>query len=176
MDAIKSKAAYIIEMINQISGEKPGKKTLHKMVYLIEEKGVDLGYEYGLHFYGPYSAALNTETMFLSADGIVQFTYSGFSHTMNVNENIEIVPELSSLQKKTIKDVIEHFKDYSPSDLELLATTIYAYNNLDDRTEHSIIEGVKKIKGEKYAIDQISEAISTLSYFGKEIIPCKTAM
>jgi uncharacterized protein YwgA len=170
MEKVKSRAAYIIDMINQNSKEKLGKKKLQKMVYLIEEKGVDLGYEYGLHFYGPYSADLNTETMFLSADGIVQFTYSEYAHTMEVSEGAELEPDLSSSQKETIADVIEHFKDTTPSDLELFATTIYAYNNLEDKSEKSIIAGVKKIKGEKYSVDQIKNAISKLDYFGKALV------
>lgn len=43
---ISNNAAYIIKRINDVWGEKPGKKTLQKIVFLIEQKGVNLGYAY----------------------------------------------------------------------------------------------------------------------------------
>ena len=55
MTKVSNNVAYIIKRINEEWGKKPGKKILQKMVFLIEEKGIDLGYEYGLHFYGPYN-------------------------------------------------------------------------------------------------------------------------
>lgn len=70
MTDISNNAAYIIKRINDIWGEKPGKKTLQKMVSLIEQKGVNLGYDYGLHFYGPYSGSLDATTTSLGADGV----------------------------------------------------------------------------------------------------------
>ena len=41
--------------ITEINGA-PCKKTLQKIVFLIEAKHVNIGCDYGIHFYGPYSA------------------------------------------------------------------------------------------------------------------------
>jgi uncharacterized protein YwgA len=171
MSEITTKAGYIIDAINKITLKTPGKKTLQKMVYLIQEKGLDLGYEYGLYFYGPYSAELDKETMFLSSDGVIEFTYSEYSHMMEIGKDVTIKSGLSQSDEDAAKEVIEHFKDYTPSKLELLTTAIYAYNNLEQKTEKDIINGVKKIKGEKYSDSEIKDAIAKFSYFGKKPTP-----
>ena len=164
----ENNAAYIIKRINEIRGERPGKKVLQKMVFLMIEKGVPLNYDFGLHFYGPYSSPLNTETDFLYADGIIKIDYSGNSHKMEVDESVEVSScGLTDEQKNNIDDVIEKFKDMSPSNLELLTTAIYAYNLLEDKSEESIINGVVKIKGTKYSTDDIRRSFKYFSFFNK---------
>ena len=171
MHATNSNAAYIIKRINEIWGDAPGKKTLQKIVFLIEQKGINLDYEYGLHFYGPYSGSLDAETAALSADGIVAFDYSGYSHRMRVNDGFDVSPAgLLPSQISGIDEIIARFKGWSPSELELLTTAIYAYNNLADKSENSVIQGVLKIKGEKYTPAQIKNALHLFPYFNKPVI------
>ena len=50
-EKVVNNVAYIIKCISEICEENPGKKTLQKLVFLIEQKGVNLNLEYGLHFY-----------------------------------------------------------------------------------------------------------------------------
>jgi uncharacterized protein YwgA len=165
---VKNNVAYIIKEIRE-HRENPGKKTLQKLVFLIEQKGVDLNYNYGLHFYGPYSSALDAATTFLDADGIIQFDYSGYSHRMKVPDDVKVESDLSNEQERMVKDVIVHFKDKNPSDLELLSTVIYVYNNVEDHSKHSIIEGIIKIKGEKYSVSYIENALLDLDYFNMPV-------
>lgn len=169
MNKITDNVAYIIKNINDIWQEKPGKKTLQKMVFLIEQKGIDLGYEYGLHFYGPYSSDLDASAIALSNDGIVEFDYSGLSHLMSVNEDHFVIePEkLSENQIEIIKDLIQRFKGQNPSELELLTTAIYAYEHIDNKSEDETINGVKKIKGSKFSDDAIKKALKHFEYFDK---------
>ncbi|RCX08904.1 hypothetical protein DFR58_14015 [Anaerobacterium chartisolvens] len=170
MTGILNNAAYIIKRINDIWGEKPGKKTLQKMVFLIEQKGINLGYDYGLHFYGPYSGALDAAATFLSTDGVIEFDYSGYSHLMSIDEkNFAVEADgLSVEQVRQIDELIERFKGQSPSELELLTTAIYAYDHLENKSKESVISGVQKIKGQKYSIDQIQRSLKNFKYFGKQ--------
>jgi len=169
MKPMQSNVAFIIKNIQSISGDCPGKKTLQKLVFLIEQKGIDLGCEYGLHFYGPYSAVLDAAASSLDEEGIISFDYSGYSHRMSVNPDWDIKSEVSEDQEKTISDVLTRYKDWNPSKLELLTTAIYAYDNLQEKTRESVIGGVKKIKGSKYSQDEINNVIQEFSYFNKEI-------
>ncbi len=171
MMRIQDNAAYIVKRIKDIWGEKPGKKILQKMIYIIENKGIYLGYEYELHFYGPYSGTLDATIKFLSADGVIEFDYSGYSHLMGINEEYyEIEPnKLTEEQKKEIDVIIKHFEKKSPSELELLTTIIYAYDHLNEKTEDRIISGVQKIKGSKYSKTQIQKTLENLQYFNKPI-------
>ena len=170
MDKMNNNTAYIIKRIYDIRKEKPGKKTLQKLIFLIEQKEIDLNYEYGLHFYGPYSGDLDAVTTLLSADGIIEFDYSGYSHKMSISKHYEILPEnnLSPQEVDEIDVIISRFKEKSASDLELLTTAIYAYNNLEDKTKVSIINGVKKIKGNKYSEDDINCVFNDFDFFNKK--------
>jgi hypothetical protein len=171
MNTIRNNTAYIIKRINEIWGENPGKKTLQKIVFLIEQKGINLNYQYGLHFYGPYSSTLEAITTFLSVDGIIKFDYSGYSHRMSIDENFDVLPDgLSSNQENEIDNLIARFKGRSPSDLELLTTAIYAYNNLEDKAKESVINGVLKIKGSKYTPEQIRHSLNDFAFFDKNFI------
>jgi len=161
---------YIIQQITKICGDSPGKKVLQKMVFLMIQKGINLPYEYGLHFYGPYSATLDRETDFLCADGIINIEHSEYTHRLKINSEVEVSPStLSTKQIEEVKSLIQHFADMSPSDLELLTTAIYAYNHLEDKSENSVKNGVVKIKGSKYSPNEIINIFNHFSYFKKAI-------
>lgn len=159
--------AYIINEIASITNHPPVKKALQKTVFLLETKGVDLGFDYILHFYGPYCAELDHETARLSADGVVIFDYSQYGHKMTVSsEYVSLVEsDLSKDSLRLIKDVITHYKTKSPSDLELLTTAIYAYKHTNAKTRKDIIEKVKTIKGTKYSDQEIQWALNEFAYF-----------
>lgn len=163
---MKDNVAYIIQQMIQINGHKPVKKALQKTVFLIEQKGVDLGFEYTLHFYGPYSAKLDQETSALNAEGVISFEYSQFGHKIDIETQETIEDEnLTRIQMEIINDVIEHFKSRSASELELLTTAIYAYDRIGAHSRHGVYENVKRIKGEKYTDAEISWAINEFPYF-----------
>ena len=165
---MKNNIAYIVNRISEISGHPPVKKALQKTVFLIEKKGVALGFDYILHFYGPYCSELDRKTSILNTDGVINFDYSGYGHKMSISDEYKhIEPEnLAPAQISTIEEVIGRYKDKTPSDLELLTTAIYAYDHTGAKTRDAVIENVKKIKGSKYNDNEIEWALSEFSYFG----------
>lgn len=160
--------AYIIKEISSITGHSPVKKALQKTVFLLETKGVDLGFDYTLHFYGPYCAELDHETTRLSSEGIIKFDYSRYGHKMSVSEEAikTLETNLPSECLRTLKEVISRYKSKTPSDLELLTTAIYAHEYINAETKADVIETVKKIKGEKYNDTEIQWALEEFPYFG----------
>lgn len=159
--------AYIINEISSITSHPPVKKALQKTVFLLETKGIGLGFDYILHFYGPYCAELDHETARLSADGIVDFVYSKYGHKMKVSPKYLAAVEtsLSEDSLRLVRDVIGRYKEKTASDLELLTTAIYAYEHTDANTREEVIEKVKTIKGEKYSDQEIQWALGEFSYF-----------
>ena len=171
MKSVSSNIGYIVQRINDIWEEKPGKKALQKLVFLIEQKGVNLGYHYGLHFYGPYSADLDATTMLLNSDGILEFDYTGSSHLMSIDEqHFTVKPDaLSPEQLQQIDELIGRFNGHSASGLELLTTAIYAYDHLADKSKESVVRGVQKIKGAKYTEKMILHSLNDFEYFNKPL-------
>jgi len=157
--------AYTIHQIGSIRGEKPGKKMLHKILYLVQAKGVNLDLEYGIHFYGPYSATLDATASALATDGIICFEYKGLSHLMGINDVYDVRSCLEGEEEATLKAVIERYKDKNPTDLELITTAHYVKDKLPAAEDESIIAGVRKIKADKYSETAIREAIGELNTF-----------
>lgn len=159
--------AYIISRICTITGHSPVKKALQKTIYLLEEKGVQLGFDYVLHFYGPYCAELDDETKRLSSEGVIHFEYCRYGHKIKIDPEYEasLETDLSEPYPTLIQRVIERYKDKSPSELELLTTAIYAYKHTDGKTRDGVAANVKKIKGKKYGDQEIAWALNEFPYF-----------
>jgi len=151
----------IIDQITEVSGEAPCKKTLQKMVYLIEEKNIDLGCEYGIHFYGPYSADLDFAVRELCDQGVLWIDYTPMDHKIMVEDKSQLSSDYSNAE---MDKIIKTFAKCSPSDLELLATALYVYGKKND--VETIPDGVKKIKGSKYNDTRINKAIDQLTENG----------
>lgn len=151
----------IINIINKLTLKNgaPCKKTLQKIVFLIEARRVTLGCDYGIHFYGPYSYDLDFAVRELCEEGILKIEYTAQEHT------ISVLGDYNSQYNNPIVDkTIDEFGKDSPSELELLATALYVYLKLKDADK--IHSGVVKIKGNKYTSQRISNAVSRLRTSG----------
>lgn len=148
----------IINIIHKITAKNtaPCKKTLQKIVFLIQAKGEDLGCDYGIHFFGPYSADLDYAVRELSDEGVLNIAYTSMEHRISVAEETEI----QEYHNATVDSVIDEFAGDTPSELELLATALYAYISLKDISK--IKPTVIKIKGSKYSETRIDSAIKRL--------------
>ncbi len=63
---------FIIKKISRI--RSPDKKTLQKLVYLLERKGVKLGFTFSIDYYGPYSSELEYAIHQLEMQGVLKIT------------------------------------------------------------------------------------------------------
>ena len=152
----------IVSIIKDITQKRsaPCKKTLQKIVFLIEEKGVDIGCDYGIHFFGPYSADLDYAVREMCDDGILKIEYTSMEHIISVvNESTDI----NSIDP-SIDEVISEFAYDSASELELIATALYVYSKVNDIKK--VKQGVIKIKGAKYSETRIDSAIDRLKKSG----------
>lgn len=148
----------IVSIIDKITKNNcaPCKKTLQKVVFLIEAKNVNIGCDYGIHFYGPYSSDLDFAIRELSDAGILQIEYTPMEHRISVIDG-SIGADFSD---ETADSVIEEFSKDSPSELELIATALYVYIQTKDKDK--VKKGVLKIKGSKYSETRIDSAIERL--------------
>jgi len=144
----------------------PGKKKFQKLVYLVENVGdVNLGFDYKIHFYGPYSPKLDSVLTALEGEGLIHYEYKDYSHLICVDapEHSDFCEiDLTDDEQKKIECVFSAFAHKAPDDLELLTTAHFAFQNIQDKSTSSIISGVKKIKGTKYSDDKIKQALSEL--------------
>lgn len=151
----------IVSIISKISkiNDAPCKKTLQKIVFLIEAKHEDLGCDYGIHFYGPYSSDLDFAVRELCDEGTLEIEYTPSEHKISVKSESTI-----DHHSPVIDEVVDEFAKDTASELELLATALYVY--LKDKDVSKIKPDVIKIKGEKYNGSRIDQAIARLKKTG----------
>lgn len=167
--SVKIMADKILGVLKAIcQSTTPGKKMVQKLMYLIERKGIDLGLDYRIHFYGPYSSDLDHFLRFYESENILEIDTTGVTHKIkmisNLNENY-----LSTHEEKVVKDIIEKYSHRSPLELEALTTTDFVACELMEDNELSIdniICNVKRIKGSKFSKQEILECINDLKENG----------
>jgi len=153
----------LIKSIQAAYGDdnRPCKKTVQKLAYLIEEKNINLGLDYTIHFYGPYSEDLDLEIRYLNSRGDLQIDFENRSgHLLAVDKESYDAVELLNPEAQA---VIGMFCSKKPSELELLATTLYVQREQGYTDINAIIEGVVNIKGAKYPRNKIESAIDELT-------------
>ncbi|NLI93040.1 MAG: hypothetical protein GX434_12875 [Peptococcaceae bacterium] len=161
------KSSLLVPIIRMISEyQSPGKKALQKLVDLIEQKGLDLRFNYSIHYYGPYSSELDYAVHSLEMQGLIDIRAEGMSHKIYLTgleeESITLLPE----DEKIIHEVLKIFASMPAHELELITTTDFVARELcrcgKPCTDQELVEGVKVIKGEKFSSEKIFEAISLL--------------
>ena len=153
--ANNSAIVSVIEKITEINGT-PCKKTLQKIVFLIEAKHVNLGCDYGIHFYGPYSADLDFAVRELCDEGVLKIDYTPMDHKISVINRSAV----SSYSNDTVNEVVSSFAKETPSELELIATALYVF--ICSKDKDKIKAGVKKLKGTEYPDSRIDAAVNKL--------------
>lgn len=118
------------------------RKRLQKAVFLLQQAGCDLGAEYFLHFYGPYSRDVAEATDQLAAEGILletpqtqaygspQYSYSVTPRGREVLGNYERSPE-GAEAVKGIRPHLERFQRLNGVPLwtlELAATIVFYHS------------------------------------------------
>ena len=75
-------------IIGQICKDlEPGKKMLQKLMYLISRKGVDLGLNYSIHFFGPYSSKLDNAMHILESYDKLSIDTNGTTHIIRLGNS-----------------------------------------------------------------------------------------
>ena len=154
--------AAIVSVVQKLTEKNgaPCKKTLQKIIFLIEAKGTPLGCDYGIHFYGPYSADLDFAVRDMSSEGILHIEYTPTEHKISVLDAASI----NDFDDSTVNEIIDTFGSESPNELELIATALFVYQ--ETKNPGNIRDGVIKIKGNKYSESRIESAIGKLDRAG----------
>lgn len=156
---MNQQSEMVLEIIARITriAEAPCKKKIQKMIYLIEEKNITLGFDYKIHIYGPYSADLDYTICELKANCYLDISYGNRGHILQCIEQDNLPPLPDEITK-----IIDKLGKKNAKELELIATTLYAERYVKCKNKENIINAVKKIKGEKFPDKKIVDAICLL--------------
>ena len=125
----KKRIATLLKLSENING----KIDFHKIVYIMQNNGVDFDLNFTLNVFGPYSIDLNYEIETLINQNIIvkeNNPNSNVETCYKLNNEKEIFAHDELLESKQIKDIVSFLKDGVDSDeLELIATMYYLKNS-----------------------------------------------
>lgn len=146
-----------------------GRTALQKEIYFLQELfGVDLGYDFTLYTYGPFTSEILSDLDVAEAMGAVKVN--------SVDGRYEIKPgvDYARIRSKAtsflneneckISQLFRDFGRYNAKELELRATIVYADKDLAklDRGTDELFETVHEIKP-GFSSEQIKSAIEELA-------------
>jgi hypothetical protein len=146
----------IIGNLEEFRDKYTSKKTIQKLVYLIQEAGHDVGFDYSMTFYGPYSGGLDYALYELENDEMIRSNFTPEQTWITC-----IAPELPPLDTLADK-VIAEYGRYPNDMLEQYTTVLYVIRESQGKSKEEILGAVKRIKGEKYSSMDITRAIAKL--------------
>jgi len=160
----------ILRLLNKRSVR--GKKKLQKLLYFLQEaEGEPLGFDYRMHYYGPYSPTLDSRVRALSHAGLVESSTSGegtssFSIAKDVAESLAGRHE--PLDEK-IGRVDSRLGGQTPNTIELLGTIHFLVSGcgrVDEGRIGTLVDQIRAWKGSKYTRTQIIDGVKRLQEWG----------
>ena len=128
--SILKRLGKIKTLIEKVGGTVNGRKKLHKLVYLLQHSGDNLGYRFVFHNYGVFSPLLaNDLDMGSSMNAIEQKIIPGSNaYKISLSETASKMIINDDLSSKS-EEIIEVLKNKEPQLLEALSTIVYLNSN-----------------------------------------------
>ena len=165
--------AFLIDQAAQANQEL-GKKALQKKVHLIQELGgVDSGYRFSFHTYGPYSANLagDLDVIANSGGASIRYDSSGNRYRIGTGEStsriVEMGKDFIEAIRPAIEKVLDTFGRRSAKGLELVSTIAYLHRHLPEEEfldNERLAERVKNLKP-KHSTAEVGMAIEEVRDF-----------
>ena len=162
-------AVEIASLVAALGGEIVGKIRLQKVVYLLDRLGLDSGFSYAYHHYGPYSSELSdaadVETYFGElkeeqrnrvSDGVPYVIFKSEKNIGNIGEGV------GNLSVDDIGKYSSIMKAYTATELELAATAYWLAHEEEVSDWRSELKTRKGIKTERGRTDRAIELLDKL--------------
>lgn len=167
--------SIVAELVRRAAKENKdlGKTQLQKMVYFLQEIGIQMNYHFEMYHYGPYCFELADDLGRLGTLGILKITpdEEGYGYHILAGEHLEKglsgETDLSQYSEQ-LNWVTEKLSSVSAATIELLATIQFVRNAMQKRggsaSKEEIVDKVKQLKP-KFKKSQIGEKYDFLDSF-----------
>lgn len=141
-----------------------GRTAMQKLAYSIQAVGVPVPCSFGIYTYGPYSDSVTFAVESLLADDVIKDAsqnpkYSNYRLDHNSEELLEFFADEIAPYRAQINQVVDALGNFSPNDLELIATLHFiAKRQKQTRqpgSKESVIREFKLIKRDKFSDPEI---------------------
>jgi uncharacterized protein YwgA len=117
----------VAEVVAVGGGRIVGRVRLQKLFYLLDRMGLESGFRYEYHHYGPYSAELAASvedaTVFgLISERLERRAYDGVPYSIFERPSVSVGPRLGSLERPQAGRALARMQEETATVLELAAT------------------------------------------------------
>lgn len=118
----------VAELISLNGGRLVGRTRLQKSVYLLQARGIDLGFDFDYHHYGPYSEELANAARDAEALGLVGVEWkNAYGNEYAIFQSNVAVSDFPKFDKAS--EVLRVLSKYDATVLELAATADFLEKN-----------------------------------------------
>ena len=159
----------LVACLARKKGKIFGKKAFQKYMYFLDAKGIPNPLVFRIHHYGPYSYELDYQTDNLELIGAIELSSSGNGFIITPGSNAQKITEADkefiSRYENMIDDVLDILPE-APLQLELWSTVHFVAKSMatyyGGATKQKVVEEVKKIKKDKFTLEEIQQAFDML--------------
>lgn len=156
----------VADVVRAAGNRIVGRVRLQKMVYLLDQLGLNSGFKYSYHHYGPYSESLADAVEFAKAFGLIdEETDYRISDGVpfSIFESLKPSGETQVLNRPEMSSAINAMQRYSATVLELAATIHWLINKEKIQSWQTELE---RRKGVKADLPRVLEAVALLREIG----------
>lgn len=157
----------ICYLVKKLQGVSPqvGKTVIHKLMYILERKGVGK-YNYTLYHYGPYSNKVESLLNYAEFLRVVDVEWKigrGYFIKPSVNrEHFE--KSVSEDEKKLINDIVTKVGSFTAKNLSLLSTILYVESQGNISNDEELINVVRSIKP-LFSEEEVKEKVALIKNY-----------
>lgn len=172
MKLLKGRISVICRIVD-LSKKAPGKTSIQKIVYFLQEGlSLPLGYHFKMHYYGPYSEKLDRNLAVADAMGRVDITLNpdGFGYNIFLGEYYVDDAEHSFHMDDDVVNMIRRLSDLPLLDLELWATVHFIQSLRPTWDREKVVDTVRRLKPkfEEERIDAAYQSIVDMGLFNAQ--------
>lgn len=160
----------VVALLKAAGGQVAGRVRLQKAAYLLDRLGMESGFRFDYHQYGPFSRDLDNAVADAEAFGLVEEEYgrrqvdgARFSIFKLIDHNFEYPEKIGQLNKADLVSYLETFVDANVTVLELAATANWL---AEEEKREDWQEALYRRKGPKAKGGRLDRALALLRDVG----------
>ena len=123
-----SRLSRLQRLVEAAGGTVDGRKKLHKLVYLCQRSGTDLGQAFQFHMYGVYSPSLAQDVDAATTWGLLEEELSaGGAYKIRILPDSQPADPSRSIADTSGLNTVNILADESSATLEVLSTIVYLW-------------------------------------------------
>lgn len=154
--------AHLARSLDESEGYASSTHMKNCLFFLQERHGVDLGYEFVIHRFGPFSFELNADLAGFRREGILSVSSNGGGVRYKPGPNAPALPAHLASAGEAIEVLAKTYGLMDAQDLDVHATAFFVAKRLPEAKPEEIAGQVRRIKP-RVSSEAVERALSDLA-------------